>query len=217
MGNGNNARDVGCRIHGSLLTGDSRKFPGTLYGSDGAVLRSYPVGMSHDRIPVTDLLAAAGVPSLDVASDYDGSKSYREMGVALQLQIHYSNRGGAHESAEPGGGGGGGYSYKVTRVPSTRVRRLRTSVHGEGGSRSLHAAFGISIMTHLTGDVSDWSASSILSKVVQPAVANSAIVHTIMYYVIWLVPYFQSHGGTLIREPQPRKRSDWAIKHMYSS
>ena len=56
-----------------------------------------------------------------------------------------------------------------------RVRTIRSSVHVDG-SRTVTTSVGVSLTMHLSGEVGDWSALSVLNKVVLPSAAMSAIV-----------------------------------------
>jgi hypothetical protein len=195
--------------HDDLLAGSSRLYPGTFSSQQlklqeeedgmGASMHvaekilQFPPGNSSDRISLSDLLAAGGVYSLDDESDFVGatSRSFRETGVALELYITYTNLAGPSL-------GPSHYTYEVTRVPMTRVRRLTTE-SATNSSRVMVSSAGISISIHLSGNVGAWGMMSVINGVLLPSVSMTAVVYTLMYYVIMLVPHFRKQRQEMIR------------------
>ena len=163
-------------VHRDLFCGASLDYDGYLLYPNGTVFKKFPSSQRwYDSILLQDLLRAAGVDALDEQSDFNGhmrASTFRESGVSLIMRVHYSNLG-----PQPS------YSYKISRVPNSRVRKIRTVAH-QNGTRSLIRHFGIRLAVHISGEVGQWNIRSLANGIILPSVTMTSVVYTIMYYYI---------------------------------
>ena len=110
------------QVHQNRFKLSNQEMRGKLLYSNGSVALLWDAGKQRDLIPLSVLLEAAGIRSLDELSDLGivhaerepGHKqlSYRQSGVLLELAIHYTNTESTLFGTSPTE-----YEYIVQRVP----------------------------------------------------------------------------------------------------
>ncbi|XP_074638641.1 P2X receptor E-like isoform X1 [Acropora palmata] len=188
---------------GTDLAASQRKMKGYLIGHDGKVLRSLsadenmnPRGRA-DRLPIQEILNAAGVASLDEVSDALNAKGkpFRRHGIVLHVTIHYQNT-----DSTILGTGDITYSYHVRRIPYAdyRVNQLMpVRSEREFAADSNHRAhqenrlfrkrYGIKIEFHQSGRLGHFSFPALLMHLVSGVgllTLTATIVDILTLYIL---------------------------------
>ena len=191
-------------LHGDLLSGSSRHFDGRLRFENGSTYREFSKQRQKgdDQIALADLLVAAGVEDLDARSDHSstttsGRATFRQTGVALDVHVRWSN-------VEPFPFGlclpftqacevfsTADYTYTVSRTRGTRAQRTGTVLDAGGQTRTIYQRAGISLHVHVSGEVGQWSMSSVVFGVVFPVVVGVSVVDVMMYMIIAYATSFE--------------------------
>ena len=116
-------------VHDDAFLFSNLEMRGSLLNREGVALKRWDIGVARDEIPLSLLLAAAGIGTLEAESDQGVVKNqhlkekdltFRETGVLLELEIFYTNTNNffGTDVVE--------YFYKVQRIPSRSVRKSFT-------------------------------------------------------------------------------------------